>query len=105
MRTMMAFVAALVVALVVASALTDRGSVQRALTGTVGEHVAGEWISVANKTTDPRGVQIALRKTTAFESDPALFKPGIRVTVWYRSVGERRPLADRVRLVGDALTH
>jgi len=101
----MAFIASLVVALVVASALADRGSVQRVLTGTVGEHLAGEWISVANQTTDPMGVQIALRKSTAFEGDPALIKPGIRVTVWYRSVGERRPLADRVRLVGEAEAH
>jgi hypothetical protein len=103
---MMAFIALLVVALVVASALADRGGVQRVvLTGTVGEHIAGEWISVANQTTDPKGVHIALRKTTAFEGDPALIKPGMRVTVWYRSVGERWPLADRVRAVREAATN
>ena len=44
------------------------------------------------------GVQIAVRETTAFDDDPALVKPGIRVTVWYRTVAERRPLADRVRV-------
>jgi hypothetical protein len=104
MRTLMAFIASLVVALLVVSALTDMRSAQRVLTGTVGEHVAGEWISVANQTTDPMGFQITVRKTTAFEGDPALIKPGIQVTVWYRSVGERRPLADRVRVVRDAAT-
>lgn len=104
MRTMSAFVGSLVVALMVASALADRGSAQRVVTGTVGEYVAGEWISVANETTDPMGFQIALRKTTALEDDPALIKPGARVTVWYRSVGERRPLADKVRVVPPAKT-
>jgi hypothetical protein len=39
-----------------------------------------------------------LRKTTAFEGDPAI-EPGIRVTVWYRSAAERRPIADRVRVL------
>ena len=105
MRTMSAFIASLVVAFVVASALADRGRVQRVVTGTVREYVAGEWISVANETTDPMGVQIALRETTAFEGDPALIEPGIRVTVWYRSAAERRPLADRVRVVPEAATH
>ena len=36
MRTMSAFIASLVVALYVASALADRGRVQRVVTGTVG---------------------------------------------------------------------
>ena len=99
MRTMSAFIAALVIAFVVASALANRGSVQSVVTGTVGDYVPGQWISVANGTTDPMGVQIALRKTTAFETNPALIKSGMHVTVWYRSVAERRPLADRVRLL------
>jgi hypothetical protein len=104
MRTMSAFLASLVVALGVASALTDRSRVQHVVTGTVGEYVTGELISVANETTDPMGVQIALRETTAFEGDPALIKPGNRVTVWYRSAAERLPLADKVRVVPDAAT-
>jgi hypothetical protein len=105
MRTMSAFIASLVVALVVASALADRGRAQRVVTGTVAEYVAGEWISVANETTDPMGFQIALRATAAFEGDPALIKPGTRVTVWYRSAAERRPLADKVRVLTEAATH
>ena len=95
---MTAFIASLVIAFVVASALANRGSVQSAVTGTVGEHVPGKWISVANETTDPMGVQIALRETTAFDTDPALVKSGMRVTVWYRSAAERWPFADRVRV-------
>jgi hypothetical protein len=98
MRTIFAFVASLVVALAVVSALTDGGLKQHALTGIVGEYHPGDWISVGNETTDPRGVQITLRKTTAFEGDPAI-EPGIRVTVWYRSAAERRPMADRVRVL------
>ena len=99
MRTITAFVASLVVALAVAAALTDSGREQHTVTGTVGEYHAGDWISVGNETTDPKGVQIALRKTTAFEGDPALIKPGIRVTVWYRRAAERWPFADTVRVL------
>jgi hypothetical protein len=41
---------------------------------------------------------------TLYERDPRGIKPGIRVTVWYRSVGERRPVADKVSVIPDA-TH
>jgi|SoiMethySBSTD1v2_1073268.scaffolds.fasta_scaffold01311_19 hypothetical protein len=99
MRTIVAFVASLGVALAVALALTNSGSTQRVLTGTVGKYVTGQLISIGNETTDPRGVQLTLRETTAFEGDPALIKPGIRVTVWYRGVAERRLLVDRVRVL------
>jgi hypothetical protein len=105
MRTLSAFIVSLVFAFVVVSELADRGSVQRVVTGTVGEYVAGEWISVANDATDPMGFQIALRDTTAYEGDRALIKPGIRVTVWYRNTAERRPLADKVRVLLAAGTH
>jgi len=82
----------------------DRGAAgQRVITGTVIEWQVAELISVANQQTDPGGVRIALRKTV-YECDPRAIKPGIRVTVWYRSVGERRPVADKVRVLNDA-TH
>src|SRR5688572_2506645 len=58
MRTMSAFIASLAVALMVASALAGRGGAQGIVTGTVGQYAAGEWISVANETTDPMGFQI-----------------------------------------------
>ena len=105
LRTMSAFIASLVVALVVVSALADRGRAQGVVTGTVGQYAAGEWISVANETTDSLGFQIALRATTAFEGDPARIKPGTHVTVWYRSAAERRLLADKVRVLTEAATH
>jgi hypothetical protein len=98
MRTMGAFIVSVVVALVVISALTGRDAAQRVVTGTVDGYVNGQWISVANETTDPAGFQIALRETTAWEGNPVLIKRGIRVTVWYRSVAERRPVADKVRV-------
>jgi ABC-type metal ion transport system substrate-binding protein len=104
MRTWCAFMASLIVAFVVLSALADRRSPQRIVTGTTREFEAGQWLSVATHTTDPKGVPIALRETTAYEGSPAAIKPGARVTVWYRSVGERRFVADKVRVLTDAAT-
>jgi hypothetical protein len=56
--------------------------------------------------TDPGGIQIALRATTEYEGrehdavlDPVAIKPGVRVTIWYRSLWERRPVADKVRVL------
>jgi hypothetical protein len=96
--------ASLLVALVVLSVMTDRGATQRIVTGTVAEVEAGQWMSVANETTDPMGFRIALRQTTAYEGSPAAIKPGARVTVWYRSVAERLFVADEVRVLPDAAT-
>jgi hypothetical protein len=101
MRTLGAFMASLVVAFVVVSVLADRGaSTQRIATGTVAEVHAGEWMLVAN---EGMRLPVALRET-AYEGNPAAIKAGIRVTVWYRFVAERRPLADKVRILGDAPT-
>jgi hypothetical protein len=80
-------------------------SSQRVVTGTVIGSRADEWISVVNDTTDPTGLRIVIRDTTAYErvehefADPAVIGPGARVTVWYRSVGERHPVADKVRVL------
>jgi hypothetical protein len=104
MLTRRAFMASLVVVFVVLSVLADSRATQRIVTGTIGEFEVGEWMSVANETTDPMGFQIALRETTAYEGSPAVIKPGVRVTVWYRSVAERRPVADKVRVLADAAT-
>ena len=100
-----AFMASLVVAFVVLSALADRRAPQRIVTGTIRESEAGEWLSVATHTTDPKGFQIALRETTGYDGSPAAIKPGARVTIWYRSVGERRFVADKVRVFVDAEPH
>jgi hypothetical protein len=103
MRTRRAFLATLFVAFVVLSLLADRGrSEQRVITGTVIELRAAESIALAtNDWRDPRGFRIALRETV-YDGDPRAIKPGIRVTVWYRSVGERRPVADKVSVLRDA---
>ena len=53
------------------------------------------------------GVEIALRSSTVYQDgefgrtlDPSAITPGVRVSVSWRSVGERRPVADKVRLTG-----
>ncbi|MGH9384856.1 MAG: hypothetical protein ACRD2N_11275 [Vicinamibacterales bacterium] len=86
------------------SALADRGvATQRVVTGTVAEIHAGEWMLITN---EAMRVPVALGRTTAIERqghyaalDPEIIKPGARVTVWYRSVAERRPVADKVRVL------
>jgi hypothetical protein len=99
MRTLSAFLATLFVVFVVLSLLADRGAArQRVITGTVIEWQVAEMIAVANEQTDPEGVRIALRETV-YHRGPSAIKPGIRVTVWYRSVGERRPVADKVSVI------
>jgi hypothetical protein len=97
MRTRCVFVATLCVAFLVLSRLADRGAAgQLVITGTVMTSPTGS-IAVANEQTDPRGVQIILRDTV-FEHDRRAITPGTRVTVWYRGVGEHRPVADKVRV-------
>jgi hypothetical protein len=92
----------LCVAFVTLSLLADRGAAgQRVIAGTVMEWQVAELIAVANEQTDPGGVRIALRETV-YEGDPGAIKPGARVTVWYRNVSERRPVADRVRVTPEA---
>ena len=101
MPTLSAFGASLVVAFVVLSVLADNGaSTQRIATGTITEVHAGEWMLVAN---ERMRLPVALGEKTAYEGNPAAIKTGIRVTVWYRSVAERRPVADMVRILGDAI--
>jgi hypothetical protein len=108
---MRAFIASLVVAFVVLSLLFDNGAAsRRVVTGTVAAFQRGESISVIRYRTDPTGLQIALRNTTVYEGpeynatlNQEAIRSGVRVAVWYRSVGERRPVADRVRVLRDAI--
>ncbi|RPI55313.1 MAG: hypothetical protein EHM55_08285 [Acidobacteria bacterium] len=103
MRTRGASIALLIVAFVVLSVLADSGrSPQRVATGTVAEVHARDWMLVAN---EGMRLPVALRETTTYDGNPAAIKAGIRVTVWYRSVAERRPVADKVRVLADARTH
>jgi hypothetical protein len=86
----------------VLSVLADSGVTKVVVTGTVAEFKAGESITVTSDGWDPH--PIALRETTTYEGNPAAIKTGVRVTVWYRSVGESRPVADKVRVVQHAAT-
>jgi len=104
MRTKHAFMASLVVAFVLLSALVYHRAPQHSATGTVVEFEADQWIAVATDSTRPKGFQFALRKATSYEWNRSALKPGIRVTVWYRGVGERRFVADKVRLLPVAAT-
>jgi hypothetical protein len=94
----------LLLAFVVLSILADTGAARlHVITGTVTEWQAGEWVSVGNEQTDPGGLRIAMRET-AYEGDVGAIEPGVRVTVWHKSVGEGWPIADRVRVLADATT-
>lgn len=86
----------------VLSVLADRGgSTQRVASGTVAELHTGEWMVVAN---EGMRLPVALVAATVYDGTPAALKPGTRVTVWYRRVAERRPVADKVRMLADAPT-
>jgi hypothetical protein len=96
------FIALLTVGFVVLWVLAERGtSTQSVASGTVAEVHAGDWILVTHP---GMRLPVTLRETTTYEGNPADLKPGIRVTVWYRGVAERRPVADRVRLLADTRT-
>lgn len=98
MPTRRAFTACLiVVGFVVLSVLANSGVTKVVATGTVAEFKAGESITITNDGMDPH--PIALRDTTAYEGNPAALKSGARVTVWYRYVSERRPVADKIRVL------
>jgi hypothetical protein len=34
-----------------------------------------------------------------YEGDSSTIKPGVRVTVWYRNVGERRFVVEKVQVI------
>jgi hypothetical protein len=96
-----AFAAALILAVIALSALAGNGATSSAVCGTVIEFESREWITVVNETTDPTGVRFTLRSTTTYDGNPATIVPGARVTVRYRSVGERHHVADKVRVLSE----
>jgi hypothetical protein len=112
MRIRRTFLGSLILAVLMLSAVADRigldglvtlwgvldGNTRGTLTGTVTEFHAGEWLSVATVATDTTGFRINLRATT-YEGSAAALKPGARVTIWYRNVGERYLVSDRVRVL------
>src|SRR5688572_13475829 len=104
MPTRRVFAATLAVGILVLSVWAGGRATKRVITGTVTEFKAGESISVATESTDLGGVTIALRATTTYSGNPATIKPRSRVTVSYRYVGERRPIADSVRVLTTSAT-
>ena len=103
--SMMAFV----VAFLALSAVADNGAMFVGLsvpsrdtpwsvTGTVTEWRAGESIAVGRRQ-NPKGFALALRHDTVYEGDISTIKPGVRVTVWYRNVGERRLVVKKVQVL------
>ena len=93
---MSAFLVTLIVAIVVLSAASNRRSPLRCVSGTVAAVEAGKWIVLA-ATPQTAGYSIRLRETTVYEGNPATVTPGARVTVRWRSVGERMFVAEEVR--------
>jgi ribosomal protein S17 len=85
----------------VISAFVNHGVTRRVVTGTVVKFKAGESIAVITEGVEPH--PIALRETI-YEGSSVAIRVGTRVTVWYRFVGESRPVADKVRVLPDAAT-
>lgn len=101
---MRAFIASLVVAIGVLILAIAGQSRQQVVSGVVTSVQPREWIAVANESTDPAGFQIVVRGDTQYEGLERErpfegITRGIRVTVWYRTVGERRPVATKVRVL------
>ena len=86
--------------------LVDRDTTnRRVVTAWVSDVQAGEWIEITNEQIGTQ-MRITTNRSTVFERPasgvpviPADIAPGAHLTVWYRSVGERRPVADKVRLL------
>lgn len=103
-----AFIVTLVVAFMGLSLVADKSAMfvglslhrdrPRSVTGTVTEWRAGESIAVGSNQ-NPKGFAMALRPKTVYEGDISTLKSGVLVTVWYRNVGERRLVAEKVRLL------
>ena len=72
-------------------------SEQHVFSGTVREWKPGESITVASEQTDPAGFTARLHKTR-YEGSADRIVTGSSVTIWYRIVGESRPVVDKVRI-------
>lgn len=74
------------------------------VTGTIVDFRAGGVISIASDQVEP--VPLELREATKYEdqqlrtlTELSSIRPGTRAMVWYRNVGERRLVVDRVRVL------
>ena len=102
-------VMAFVVAFLALSAVADKSAMFAGLslvsrdtpwsvTGTITDWHAGDTIAVGSDQ-NLRGFPLALRANTVYEGDPSTIKMGVRVTVWYRNVSERRLVVEKVRVL------
>ena len=66
--------------------------------GIVVEYTSGESIALGADEVFS-DMAFIIRPHTRFNVDPATIRPGDHVAVFYRSVAERRPVADRVQRV------
>jgi hypothetical protein len=71
---------------------------EHVVTGTVVEWRAGELIAVGNGQ-NPVGFAMTLRHNTVYEGDMNSIKSGVRVSVWFRNVSERRLVVEKVRVL------
>ena len=93
-------VATFLTAMVTVSALTARRNATSTVIGRIGDFQPRGTIRIVGEQFNPAGFTLTLRDTT-FEGFAAGSAPhvGALVSVRYRMVGERRPVADRVRLL------
>ena len=100
---------AFVVAFLALSAVADKSAMfvglslvsperPRSVTGTITEWHAGDTIAVGSAH-NPQGFPLALRPNTVYDGDPSTINVGVRVTVWYRNVSERRLVVEKVRVL------
>ena len=88
--------ALVVIALLALPLLWDQPkSEQQVFSGTVREWKVGESITVASDQTAPAGFTARLHKTR-YEGRADQIVTGASVTIWYRIVGESRPVVDKV---------
>ena len=67
-----------------------------AIAGHVGDYVPGESILVISDMENFSDVRITIRDSTRFNVSPTLIKLGTPITIYYRRMAERHPIADRV---------
>jgi hypothetical protein len=70
----------------------------RVLTGTVVDWQRDRSVSVARNSNDLVGITFALRNAV-YDEEFGPIRRGVRVTVWYRNMGEARLVAYKVRVL------
>ncbi len=78
---------------------SSREAPQQTIEGTVLALDGRASLTVVNEQTDPTGMVFILRDTR-YERLEAL-RDAVRVKVWCRAIGERRPVASRVHVLAE----